>query len=105
MSEQVKLSSKLAKDDEFNGLDQLADDMIANPHQVRVAIVYFDTVKVVTNTDEDQETPYARIRRFEPIGNVEQIPDDLQKMIQQAVADRTGKTPLPFGQVDGIEVE
>lgn len=105
MSDSVKLSSKLAKDDEFNGLDALADDMINNPHQVRVAVIYFDTVKVVTNTDEESEVPYARIRRFEPIGNVEDVSSELQNLIQQAVEARTGKAPLPFGTVDGIEVE
>lgn len=105
MSEQVKLSAKLAKDDEFNGLDQLAVEMINDPHQVRVAVVWFDTVKIVDNTDEETRVPYARIRRFEPIGNVEDVPAELQQLVQGAVEARTGKAPLPFGQVDSAEVE
>lgn len=105
MSEQVKLSARLEANDETNGLDDLHDDLIADPRQVRAAIVYFDVSKIVDNTDDQSRTPYARIRRFEPLGNVEDVSADLQKLIQQAVEARTGKQPLPFGQVDGIEVD
>lgn len=100
MSDAVKLSAKLAKDDEFNGLDSLAAELINDPRQIRVALIYFDCCKIVDNTDDDTRTPYARIRRFEPIGDVDEVPDDLRKLVQQAVEDRTGKAPLPFGQID-----
>lgn len=105
MSDSVKLSSALAKDDEVNGLDGLADELVENPKQIRVAVIYFDVAKIVDKTDDDSRIPYARIRRFEPIGTVDEVPDKLRDLLQQAVEDRTGKTPLPFGEVDAIEVD
>lgn len=105
MSDTVKLSAALAADPDLNGLDSLAEDMIENPRQIRVAVVHFDTVKIVDNTDDESRVPYARIRRFEPLGNVEEISDKLRDLLQEAVEDRTGKKPLPFGQVDDPEAE
>lgn len=105
MSNTVKLSAKLAGDDDLNGLDSLAQAMINDPHQVRLAVVWFDCQKIVNNTDDETEIPYARIRRFEPVGVAEEMPGELQQIVQQAAQDRTGKTPLPFDAVDGIEVE
>ena len=57
--------------EETNGLDDLHGELIDDPRQVRVGIVYFDVSKIVDNTDDGSRVPYARIRRFEPIGNVE----------------------------------
>lgn len=107
MSNTVKLSAKLAKDDDLNGLDSLAEDMIEDPKQVRIAIVWFDCSKIVDNTDDETRVPYARIRRFEPTGLAEDMPAELQMIITRAAELRTGKAPLPFDQVDsdGIEVE
>lgn len=96
MSSSVKLSSKLAADDDLNGLDSLATDMIDNPKQQRVAIVWFDTVKVTVDTDTETEVPTARIRRFEPLGNVEDVDTTVRDLVAKATEARTGKSPLPF---------
>lgn len=104
MSNTVKLSAKLAGDDDLNGLDSLAGDMIDDPKTARLAVIWFDCQKVVSNTDDDTEIPYARIRRFEPIGTAESMPPALQQIVEQAAEDRTGKAPLPYDAVDGIEV-
>lgn len=107
MSNTVKLSAKLAKDDDLNGLDSLAEDMIEDPREVRLAVVWFDCSKIVDNTDDETHVPYARVRRFEPIGTAEAMPAALQQLVEQAAEARTGKAPLPYDQVDsdGIEVE
>lgn len=105
MSNTVKLSAKLAGDDDLNGLDSLAQSLIDDPHTARIAVVWFDCSKIVTNPDEDTEVPYARIRRFEPIGTAEEMPEGLRAVVEQAAEARTGKTPLPYDQVDGIEVD
>lgn len=105
MSDTVKLSARLEGNDETNGLDALAGELINDPSQIRVAVIYFDVCKIVDNTDDQTRVPYARIRRFEPLGDVDEISDDLRKLIQKAVEDRTGKAPLPFGQLDGADDE
>lgn len=104
MSDTVKLSAKLAKDDDLNGLDSLAQEMIDDPKIARVAIIWFDCSKIVDNTDDDTRVPYARIRRFEPVGLAEEMPAELQQLVERAAESRTGKSPLPFDQVEG-EVE
>lgn len=105
MSDKVKLVGKLAGDDDLQGLDSMADELLDNPEQVQVAVIHFDVSKIVEDTDEHNRVPYVRIRRFEPVGDVDNAPDELQRIVTQAVEDRTGKAPLPFDAVDGIEVE
>lgn len=104
MSDTVKLSSKLAADPDLNGLDSLADAMIEDPRQIRVAVVHFDTVKIIDDTDTGARVPYARIRKVEPIGNVDEVPAELAQIVQRATEERTGKAPLPFESVEGISV-
>ena len=48
MSQEVKLSSKLAKDPEMNGLDGLADSLRENPNQVICAIVWLTNPRTIT---------------------------------------------------------
>lgn len=105
MSEQVKLSAKLAGDDDLNGLDALADDLINDPTTPRIAVCWFDVQKIVQSVDDDSEVPYVRIRRFEPIGTAAEMPEGLRAVVEQAAEQRTGKAAIPFDQVDGIEVD
>ena len=105
MSNTVKLSAKLAGDDDLNGLDSLAQAMTDEPKTVRVAVVWFDCSKIVDDTDDDTRVPYARIRRFEPVGLAENMPEGLRSLVEQAAEERTGKAPLPYNSVDGFEVE
>lgn len=103
MSNTVKLSSKLAADDDLNGLDYLASQMIENPRQVRIAVVWFDTVKIIDNTDDDSRIPYARIRRWESLGNVEDVEQSIRDIVAEAAEERTGKAPLPFEAAYEVE--
>lgn len=105
MSAAVKLSSALAGDENLNGLDAMADELIADRKTIRVAVIWFDTVKVVEKTDDDTRVPYARIRRLVPLGKADEVPAELQRLIQRADEARTGNAPLPFGSVEAHEVE
>lgn len=105
MSAAVKLSSALPKDDELNGLDDTADELIADRRTIRAAVVLYDTAKVVEKTDDDTVVPYIRFRKFVPLGKASEVPAALTKLIQKAEQDRTGRQPLPFDSIETHEVE
>ena len=65
-----------------------------------MAVVWFDTTKVTIDTDTGAHVPTIRVRRIEPIGNVEKIPDTLRQLVDTATQDRTGRVPLPFDEVE-----
>jgi hypothetical protein len=96
----VKLGSRLPADVETNGLDAQAADLNDNPEQIRVAVVWYDTLKITIDTDTGAHVPTVRVRRIEPIGNVETTPDDLRKLVDAATETRTGRVPLPFDEVE-----
>lgn len=100
MSALVKLSSKLPGDVETNGIDQHAQDLIDDPKAVRIAVVWFDTQKVTTDTDTGDEIPTVRIRRFEPLGIADDVSKSIRAEVQKAIEARTGRTPLPFDVID-----
>src|SRR5687768_8842939 len=102
MSALVKLSAALLGQEETNGLDSLATELVKNPHTIRVALVWLDVPKVTTDTDNDTQVPTVRVRRIEPLGDVGEISDSIRKLAATAHEARTGKTPLPF---DVIEYE
>ena len=100
MSATVRLSAKLAKDDELNGLDDLAADLIEDPAKIRCAVIWFDAVKVTHDTDTGDDIPTARIRKLEPIGDAKDVPDIIRKAVADAYHARSGSQPLPFEDVD-----
>lgn len=102
MSDSVKLSAKLSKDDETNGLDHLAGELINNPDQVIAAIVWLDVSKVTHDVDKSTDVPTVRVRRIEPFGPIAKVPADVIKMAAELQEARTGKKALPF---DVLEVD
>ena len=100
MSAVVKLSTKLPGDEETNGLDSLAEQLVKDPETVRVAIVWLDVSKVTTETDSHQQIPTVRVRRVEPLGDVDDVSKAIRELVDKAVEARTGKTPLPFDVTD-----
>lgn len=99
MSDLVRLSSAMPADDELNGLDALADQLNDEPGVLRVALITFDAGKIVYSVDNDVHIPYVRIRAFEPVGTVTDVPASLRKALASAREKRTGKVPLPIEAV------
>lgn len=100
MSAAVKLSSKLAGDDEFNGLDATVDELLEEPTKLRVAVVVYDVRNIVENIDDDTRIPVVRLRKFEPLGPVGEVPDAITMQIAAAHERRTGRTALPLDVLD-----
>ncbi len=100
MSAVVKLSAALPGDEETNGLDGIASDLVEQPHRIQVALVWLDVPKITDNTETGDRVPTVRVRRVEPLGTVEEIPDEIRKLAARAHESRTGRTPLPFDEVD-----
>lgn len=96
MSDKVKLSTKLPGDEETNGLDSLAEQLVKDPETIRVAIVWLDVVKVTNETDTHKQIPTVRVRRVEPLGDVDDVSKAIRELVDAAVEERTGRTPLPF---------
>lgn len=100
MSDNVKLSAVLAGNDEFNGLDSQVDELLEDPTKLRVGIVVYDVRKVIEDVDADARVPVVRIRKFEPLGTVGEVPDAITMQIAAAHERRTGRTALPLDVLD-----
>jgi hypothetical protein len=100
----VKLSAALPGHPDTNGVDDIATDLVDNPETIRIGIVWFDVAKVTIDTDTGDHIPTVRVRRIEPVGDVTTVPDQLRAIVDQALEARTGRTPLPFDMVDGVQV-
>lgn len=79
-----------------NGLAALAVDMLAEPRQVRTAILLFDTAAITTNLAKHTRTATGRILHIEPIV----AGDDLitaDALLRAALRRRCGTDELPGG--------
>lgn len=99
MSAVVKLSSKLPGDFEVNGIDALAADLTDNPKNVRIGVIWFDTARVVVDTDTGEHVPTIRVRRIEPLGDADEVSEAIRDAVGVAMEKRTGRTPIPFDVV------
>lgn len=100
MSDTVKLSGKLPGNLETNGLDAIAPQLLDDPEQIRVGLIWFDTSKITTNTDTGDHVPTVRVRRIEPVGTIDTYPDGFAELASAAFSDRTGRDPIDVGQVE-----
>lgn len=100
MSATVKLSSALPGDEEINGLDAIVDELVATPSRIVVGLVWLDVPTITDNTETGARVPTVRVRRIEPLGGVQEIPDEVRKLAARAHEERTGRTPLPFDDVE-----
>lgn len=103
MSAVVKLSSKLPGDFETNGLDAQAGDLVDNPSDLRLGVVWYDVAKVTVDTDTSDHIPTVRVRRFEPLGAADDVTQAIRDAVQEAVQQRTGRTPIPFDVAEVVE--
>lgn len=105
MSSIVRLSSKLPGDEDFNGVDAIAIDLEKDPDTIRVAVVFYDVAKITYDVDAGAHVPTIRVRKFEPISTVADVPTDLRVIVDQAIELRTGRKPLPLDQVEPLNFE
>lgn len=103
MSETVRLSSKLAADDDLNGLDAWAKTLRAGTPLI--AVVALDCPRITINTETGDEIPTARVRWIEPLGELHDVPPTVRDAVQAARETRTGRTPIPFLSLDGHEID
>ena len=100
MSDKVKLSTRLPGIEETNGLDSIAETLVKDPEQIRVAVIWYDVAKVTVDTDSHAHVPTIRVRRVEPLGDVDDVSKAIREVVDRAQEERTGKTPLPFDVTD-----
>lgn len=103
MSNEVRLSSRLAKDEETNGLDHLAGDLKNNPDQVICAITWLTVEKLTTDVQEHTTYPTVAIKRIEPIGVVGKVPQEVIELAASLFEERLNRAPLPFDVTEVIE--
>lgn len=103
MSDTVRLSSKLSKDEETNGLDSLQGDLLQNKNQVVCAIVWLTVDTITEHTATGERVPRVEVKRIEPIATVDKVPDAIIELAARLYEQRTGRAPLPFEVVETIE--
>jgi hypothetical protein len=100
MSAFVRLSSKLPGDPETNGVDSIADALVASPASIRYGVVWFDVSKVTEETDSGDNVPTIRVRRIEPLGIATGVDPRIAAVVAEAVQKRTGRAPMAFEIVE-----
>lgn len=103
MSALIKLSSKLPGDVETNGLEDLYQQMLADPKKVICAIAWIVPTQIAKKTETGEEIITVEMRRVEPISIVEKTPAEVQALAAKLYEDRTGMNPLPFEALIGRE--
>lgn len=98
MSATVRLSGRLPKDDETNGLDAHVDELVKDPDEIRVGVVWFDVSKITRDTDAHVDVPTARVRRIELLDNQSDV-DLARQLGQRELSRRTGRAALPLTDV------
>lgn len=105
MSEKVKLSSKLPGGEEWNGLDDYAEDIRADHTLLLGCWVVLDVPSQTVNFDKGTTTPQVRVRRVEVLTTDGNAPACLVDELERAFTERTGKAMLPLDQADGGPVD
>jgi hypothetical protein len=88
------MSGKLPAGD-GNGLSAIVSQLVRDDKQMFVTIALIDCKKVVLDKDTGEKIPEARVRR------IEVVLDDgdkkvLQRLMERALAKRTGHEQLPY---------
>ena len=108
MSLKIKLLSKLPGDEAVNGLDAFAESLAENPRPLFVA-GWIDCQEVSLKYEGGSlvaEVPKVFVRRIEVLGDdVKSVPKAVQDAVLEAERQRTGRTPLPFGELTAGYVE
>lgn len=110
MSATVRLSSKLPADPETNGLDAFANDL-HDPEAPVCVIAWVVPSKITEDLATGARVPTVEVRRIEPIGFPDEVPQAVRDLAAELYEARTGRNPLPFeaviapkGDVDELRV-
>lgn len=98
MSASVKLAAKLPADPETNGLDAIVEHLYGQD-EVTAALVWLVPVKVTEDLATGERVPTVEVRRIEPIGRPDEVPQYVQELAAKLYEQRTGKNPLPFSEL------
>lgn len=109
MSATIRLSSKLPRDPETNGLDAFAD--YHDPETPICVIAWVVPAKITEDLATGARVPTMEIRRIEPIGTPAKVPQVIQDLAAELYEKRTNRNPPPFsalmapkGDVDEMRV-
>lgn len=97
----VKLTGALPK---TNGLDVIADELVAFPHHRHIVVAVVDCDRIITDTDTEESVPVARIRRIEVIRDHDTDETTAYELIRAANDRRNGVEALPLDE-DDIQVD
>ena len=110
MSATVRLSSKLPGDPEINGLDSFVNDL-HDPETPVCVIAWVVPSKITEDLATGARVPTVEVRRIEPIGFPDEVPQSVRDLAAELYEQRTGRNPLPFeaviapkGDVDELRV-
>jgi hypothetical protein len=90
----VKLTTKLPKKDDRNGLGTIYRELLSDPYKTHLAVVVLDTAKITRDIEAEDHYPTVRIRAIEPITGGIDV-GRLRTMLQRAYEQRTGNLELP----------
>lgn len=100
MSTEVKLAGRLPQSAESNGMYSVQPELLTDPEEQRLAVIWYDVLKITRDVDQGDEVPTIRVLKIEPMGEVGAASQALREMVMQQAEARLGHTPLPFGEVD-----
>jgi|GEM_PF-6930110 len=98
MSAIIKLSSKLPGDEEINGLDANVGHFLEDQTPV-LCLAWVVAKHVTRNIETGDEVPTVEVRRIEPIGTPDVVPQHVQDLAAELYEMRTGRNPLPIGEL------
>lgn len=96
MSAAVKLGAKLPADFEMNGLDAQAEQLVLAPLTLRCAVVWYDAPTSVHDAEKGTHVPKVQFRRFEPLGDADDVSKAIKAEVEKAIEERTGRRPIPW---------
>lgn len=97
----ISISSKLPGGD-GNGLIAILSELVRDRQQMFVAICLIDGKKVTIDKDTGEKIPTARIRRLEVVLDDEDM-KVCRRLMERALARRTGKETLPYDLATEID--
>lgn len=106
MTAEVKLAGRLPGSIENNGMYSQHTELLDSPKQQRLAVVWYDVLRITRDVETGDEIPTLRVLRIEPMGETDEASAALRELVLKRAEDRLGHTPLPFDETDpaGVRV-